>query len=596
MSGALLSARNLSVAFGEERVVDDFTLDIAPGEIVGLMGEPGCGKSIAALALLGLTRNGARIDSGRVDFQGVDLLALPEEKRRAYRGRDIALIVQNPRAALHPLLPIGEQISAIHRAHKGSNETEAANAAIAMLTRLGIADPERRMKAYAHELSTGMAQRVLIAMALVAGPRLLIADEPTSGLDVTIQAQLLDDLWDAARATGTGLLLVTRDLGLIANYCDRLLVMERGRVVETSAVKNFFAGPKTDYGARVLHLQRTALETPKPTPVAVAPQALVEVENLAKIFTVGGKALHAVDDVSFSIQPGECLGLIGESGSGKSTIGRCLLRLLEPSGGTLRYRGQDLRATEGAALTQLRARMQIVFQDPLEAMNPRFSVGEVVEEPLLLHAKFSRAERRAKVEALLAQVGVAASAVAEMPKTLSAGQQQAVAIARALATDPDFLVLDEPTSSLTPEATAEFLTLLRRLSAERKLAYLFISHDLTTVGAICHRVAVLYLGRVVETGTTAQLFGSPRHPYAQALLAAHLAPDIGDRRVDRTVRQSLKGEIPSPIDRPPGCALTGRCPQELPRCRTEAQSLLPQSDGRAVRCWRVGEAAAAAAE
>jgi oligopeptide/dipeptide ABC transporter ATP-binding protein len=594
MSGVLLSARNLSVAFGAERVVENLALDIAPGEIVGLMGEPGCGKSIAALAMLGLVRNGARIESGSVAFEGRDLLAMPDDERRAHRGRDIGLVVQNPRAALHPLLPVGAQIAAIFRAHKGGTEAEAESAAIKMLTRLGIADPERRMRAYAHELSTGMAQRVLIAMALVAGPRLLIADEPTSGLDVTIQAQLLDDLWDTARATGTGLLLVTRDLGLIANYCDRLLVMARGRIVEASAVKDFFAGPKTEYGARVLHLQRTALETPKPKPVTVAPQPLVDVTNLGKIFTVGGKALHAVDDVSFSIQPGECLGLIGESGSGKSTIGRCLLRLLEPSAGNLRYRGQDLRATEGSALTQLRARMQIVFQDPLEAMNPRFTVGEVVEEPLLLHASLARPERRTRVEALLAQVGVAATFIDEKPKTLSAGQQQAVAIARALATDPDFLVLDEPTSSLTPEATAELLTLLRKLSAERNLAYLFISHDLTTVGAICHRVAVLYLGRVVELGTTAQVFGSPNHPYAKALLAAHLAPDVADRRVDRAVRQSLKGEIPSPIDRPPGCALAGRCPQELPRCRTDAQILSPLSDGRTVRCWRAGEQALAA--
>lgn len=594
MSDALLSARSLSVAFGRERVVEDFSLDIAPGEIVGLMGEPGCGKSIAALALLGLTRNGAHIESGRVEFQGRDLLSMTEEERRAVRGRDIALVVQNPRAALHPLLPVGQQITSIYRAHKSGSEIEAQAAAIAMLTRLGIADPERRMNAYPHELSTGMAQRVLIAMALVAGPRLLIADEPTSGLDVTIQAQLLDDLWDTARATGTGLLLVTRDLGLIANYCDRLLVMERGRVVETSAVKDFFAKPRTEYGARVLHLQRTALETPKPKPVATSPQPLVDVAHLGKIFTVGGKALHAVDDVSFSIQPGECLGLIGESGSGKSTIGRCLLRLIEPNAGSLQYRGQDLRATEGKTLTQLRARMQIVFQDPLEAMNPRFTVGEVVEEPLLLHSALSRAERRTKVEALLAQVGVAAAFIDEKPKTLSAGQQQSVAIARALATDPDFLVLDEPTSSLTPEATAELLTLLRRLSAERNLAYLFISHDLTTVGAICHRVAVLYLGRVVELGTTAQVFGAPKHPYAQALLSAHLAPDVADRRVDRAVRQSLKGEIPSPIDRPPGCALAGRCPQELARCRSDVQTLSPQSDGRAVRCWRVSETALAA--
>lgn len=598
-SGTIIEARNVAVAFPRESGADvvavrDFSISIGAGEFVGLMGEPGCGKSIAAMALMGLVRTPGHITQGSITFLGQDLLALDEDELRAIRGRDIGMIVQNPRFSLHPMLRVGVQISNVYRAHNKVSRREAWSHAIDMLRMVGINDPERRVKAYPHELSSGMAQRVLIAIALSSGPRLLIADEPTSGLDVTIQAQFLDQMWETVRKTMSAVLLVTQDLGILANYCDRVLIMQDGRIVEEAPVRQFFTAPRHDYSKSILALQREAQEGGRDIArVDETQPPLIQIDNLTMHFPIRGSRskVHAAENVSIAIRPGECVGLVGESGSGKTTVGRCLLRLEEPTSGEIVFEGVDLAALPLAAFRKYRAKMQIVFQDPLDSLNPRWTVEQVLGEPIKLHSNMTPEQRAARILELLRLVGLDEDVLLALPRELSAGRQQRVSIARALAPNPQFIVLDEPTSALTPETTAEIIRLLIDLSDELKIAYLFISHDLTTVKYICHRVVVMYLGQVVELGTKDEVFNSPRHPYAKALLSSHLFPDVTNRRVDREVRETLAGEIPSPITEnlPKGCYLYGRCPSQEDRCRDMPQELKPIEGGRLVRCWRITE-------
>ena len=603
----LIAVEGLAVGFPRPdgtrlEAVHDVSFALRPGEFVGLMGEPGCGKSTVAIAMMGLVRAPGTISAGRVLYQGRNLLAMPEPELEKLRGRDIGIIVQNPRTSLHPLINVGTQIANVYRVHSGCGRKEAWARAVEMLSMVGINDPARRAKAFPHELSTGMTQRVLIAMALSSTPKLLIADEPTSGLDVTIQTAFLDQMWQAAQATGSAVLLVTQNLGIVANYCDRVLIMKDGTVVERAPVRQFFQSPQHAYSQRVLALQREeggASRAARSDEIAPA-APLIAVQSLTKHFLLrnGRGKVHAVDDVSFTLRPGECLGLVGESGSGKTTTGRCLLRLETPTAGELRFRGTELSSLSEAEFRPYRAKLQIVFQDPLDSMNPRWTVNEVIGEMLALHSDASATARQARIAELLTLVGLAPAVRTLRPAEMSAGRQQRVAIARAIATNPDFIVLDEPTSALTPETTAEIITLLMDLSRRLGLAYLFISHDLTTVKYICHRIAVMYLGQIVEIGTKEQLFTAPAHPYTQALMGAHLFPDLSMRRVDSAPRPMLEGEIPSPINLPEGCYLAGRCPQCVARCTTMKQDLTALPDGREVRCWRVaaGELVAAPAE
>lgn len=579
-ASTVLAARGLTVAApGGRPVVDGADLDLQAGEIVGLTGPSGAGKSTLAFALLGLARAPFSLAGGQVLIGGRDLLSLPEEAARAVRGRDIGLIVQNPRAALHPMLDVGRQIGRIWRTHTGGDARAARDRALEMLRLVGINDPDRRAAAFAHELSGGMAQRVLIAAALAADPAILVADEPTSGLDVTVQAQFLDLMWRAAKDRGTAMLLVTQEPGVLANYCDRVLTMEAGRIVADRPTRDHFAGRAVTARAAIRILPATG-----GAPVATA-------EALTKRFPLrDGKAVHAVDDLTLSIRPGEAVGLVGESGSGKTTAGRCLLRLIEPTAGRVTLAGRDLSTLSAGHLRRLRAKAQIVRQDPFDSFDPRWTLGRSLREPLDAHRPdMDAGAKAARVAELIRLVGCDPRVAGARPRDLSAGMLQRLAIARALATEPAFIVLDEPTSVLTPDARREIVALLRRLQDELGVAYLFISHDLTTVAALCHRVVVMYLGQIVEEGTTAAIFDDPRHPYTRALIAAHLDEDPANRRVDRPQPDRVEGEIPSPIDLPTGCYLASRCPMALDRCGTDRQVLTPLGHGRAVRCWRVGE-------
>jgi peptide/nickel transport system ATP-binding protein len=584
----LLTTRNLSVTYptaaGPVTPLAGVDLSIRPREVVGLVGDAGSGKSTLALALLGLARPPGRI-TGEVTFDGRDLLTLPDEELRAIRGRDIGIIVQNPRAALNPMLRVGRQIGYAYRAHNPGGAASSRARAIEMLRLVGINDPERRVDSFAHELSGGMAQRALIAMALSSRPRLLIADEPTSGLDVTIQAQFLDQMWKTVQDTGSAILLISQELGVIANYCDRVLVLHDCRIVEDAPVRDFFAAPSHAYSQDMLRLFR---ERGTAFPPQVSdPHPLLVTEGLTKHFPLrnSAKVVQAVDRVALTIHRGEAVGLVGESGSGKTTVGRCLMRLLDPTAGRILFDGTDITTLDAAALSRLRARVQIVFQDPFDSVNPRWTIEDIVTEPLAIHGQGTGPDRRARAEAALRLVDLDPGLLARRPRGLGASTLQRVSIARALILQPEFVVLDEPTSVLAPRARTALIALLARLRADLGISFLFISHDLTTVRYLCQRVAVMYLGQIVEDGTVEQVFTSPRHPYSRALLAAHLFPDPTRRRVDGTLPPALQGEIPSPIDVPRGCYLASRCPHAAAPCAS-AQTLTPLPDGRLVRCIR----------
>lgn len=593
MTGPLIDVRDLQVTYRTEkaatRPVDGVSFAINPREVVGLIGDAGSGKSTTALALLGLARPPGRITKGQIHFEGHDLLTLPDEQLRAIRGRDIGIIVQNPRASLNPMLRVGRQIGFAYQAHNKATDAEAGRQAIEMLRMVGINDPERRAEAFAHELSGGMAQRALIAMALSSRPKLLIADEPTSGLDVTIQAQFLDQMWQTVQDTGSAILLITQELGVIANYCDRVLVLHEGRIVEDAPVRQFFEAPEHPYSREVVSLRRvgTDKDTPAAGPATAAP--LVTLDALTKHFPLRGsdKVVQAVDKVTLTIGKGEAVGLVGESGSGKTTVGRCLLQLVPPTAGRIAFAGADITALPAAEMRRLREKMQIVFQDPFDSLNPRWTLARILVEPLKIHAPADAATHRARAAEALRLVDLDPALLDRKPRGLGASTLQRVNIARALILNPEFVVLDEPTSVLAPRARTSLIALLARLKAELGISFLFISHDLTTVRYLCQRVAVMYLGQIVEQGTVEQVFGNPRHPYSQALLSAHLFPDPTHRRVDHPVPAALQGEIPSPIDVPKGCYLASRCPHAVDACQAAVQVLAQLPDGRQVRCARV---------
>lgn len=585
----ILRTKGLTVRYPygskEFTAVDGIDLTIESGEIVGLIGESGSGKSSLALALLCLARNPGTL-SGQVYLNGQQLIGLSDDQLRNIRGRAIGLITQKPRQSLNPFQNIGTQIKRVFQAHTDATDAQAEQQAITLLESVGINDAERRLKAYPHELSGGMAQRALISMALSAHPDLLIADEPTSGLDVTIQAQFLDRMWERAKQESTAVLLVTQDLGIVANYCDRVLVMEQGKIVEDLPTGEFFANPQDSYSKRVLALvhERQAAKTASSSDEG---EVLLEVEDLTKTFTLQDKqVLQAVSKVSFSVRQGRSLGLVGESGSGKTTVGRLILRLLEADSGDIEFQGQPVRQLKGSSLKSFRSRVQVVFQDPFDSLNPRWTVERILAEPIDLHLHLDAATKKARILELLGQVGLPESALGIRPAGLSAGQQQRVCLARALATSPDFLVLDEPTSALPPAARVEMIGLLRRLQEQLQLSFILISHDLSTVRELCQDVAVMYLSQVVEVGSTTEVFSNPKHPYTRALLDSVLFPDPNDRRVDRADREDLSGEIPSPIDLPKGCYLAGRCPLVEERCMLEPQVLAEIKPGHVVRCWK----------
>lgn len=539
---ALLSVTDLSVVIGSKTLVDKVSFDLASGEVLSIVGESGSGKSMTAKALMGLLPPKANA-SGRAMFDGMDLLATGVQPPR---GTGIGLIFQEPMTALTPVLTIGLQLTEALVSHGICNAGEAQRRAIAMLDRVGIPSPEDRMRQYPHELSGGMRQRVVIAMMMLLDPRILIADEPTTALDVTVQAQILDLLREIVTDTQIGLILITHDMGVVAEMADNVLVMKSGKAEEFGAVQRIFAAPEADYTTTLLDAVPRIDASTSRKPALTEP--LLKVGGINKTFAKRGAifskaARHkALDDVSLTIHRGETLALVGESGSGKTTVGRVIARLTEADTGTVTLNDTDLLALSGRELQDKRRAVQMIFQDPYASLDPRHTVGSTIAEPLIIHQNLSKSERSEQVHELLEKVGLSADMAQRYPHEFSGGQRQRIAIARAIAAKPLLVVADEPTSALDVSIQAKVLDLLESLKRSEDLTLLFISHDLAVVRQIADRVAVMRNGRILELGPSAELFANPRHPYTRALIDVAPVPDPTRKRGKRPV---LKGDYPT---------------------------------------------------
>ncbi|SFI51891.1 ABC transporter ATP-binding protein [Albimonas pacifica] len=549
MSETLLSVQDLTVAFGRgpERnvAVKGLSYDLRKGETLAIVGESGSGKSVSSMALLGLLPpRSACIESGRAMFRDRDLLTLPEADKRALRGDAITMIFQEPMTSLTPVLRIGLQLTEALVEHKAMSQREAEARAREMLRLVGLDQPERRMRQFPHELSGGMRQRVMIAMAMAADPAILIADEPTTALDVTVQAQILNLMRGLKDQFSTSIILITHDMGVVAEMADRVVVMNRGRKVEEGPVSTLFTAPKEAYTRRLLDAvprlgAYAAAAEPRRVVEAPAPvgDTLVRARGMSKTFSSGGflfgrggATTRAMQDVGFELKAGETLALVGESGSGKSTTGRAVLRLMELDAGEVEVDGVDVRNLSSSGLRKARRRMQMIFQDPFASLNPRMSVGKLVAEPMTIHGIASGSELDGRVEELFRRVGLEADHIRRYPHEFSGGQRQRIAIARALGVGPKLIVADEPTSALDVSVQAQVLELMLELQQSLGLAYLFISHDMAVVEEVSHRVAVMRQGRIVEIGTRQAVLNAPAHAYTRALLAAVPVPDPARER------------------------------------------------------------------
>ncbi|MER5208438.1 ABC transporter ATP-binding protein [Streptomyces sp. NPDC002825] len=534
----LVEVDGLTVEFdGGARAVDGLSFTLAEGRALALVGESGSGKSTVAGALLGLHRGtGARV-GGTVRVDGIDVAAATPAELRRLRGGVAAMVFQDPLSALDPYYAVGDQIAEVYRIHHPVSGKAARARAVEVLDRVGIPDAARRSRSRPHEFSGGMRQRALLAMALACEPRLLVADEPTTALDVTVQAQILDLLHELRRETGTALLLVTHDVGVAAESVDEVLVMRGGREVERGPVGEVLGAPTAPY-TRSLLSAVPRLDGPERTP-AEKGEVLLEAVGLRREFGRGKSAVTAVDGVSLTVRAGETLGVVGESGSGKTTLGRMLVRLLDPTGGELRYGGREIGALPDRELRPYRRELQMVFQDPVASLNPRRSVGESIADPLRVAGERDETRIRGRVRELLDRVGLDPDRYEAYPHEFSGGQRQRVGIARALAAEPRIVVCDEPVSALDVTTQAQVTALLAELQAELGLGLVFIAHDLAVVRQVSDRVAVMRGGRVVEQGTVAEVYGAPQDPYTRRLLAAvpSLDPVLAAERRER--RQEL---------------------------------------------------------
>jgi peptide/nickel transport system ATP-binding protein len=690
---SLLSVKDLAIHIGAARPVDGVSFDIAAGECFTLLGESGCGKSMTALGLMRLLPAAAEVASGSVMFEGRELLALPESGMRDIRGGahydpprssfglaappggahaasgrpsgGMAMIFQEPATSLNPVLTVGRQIIEALELHAGLRGAAARERAEELLGQVGIPDPRRRLDEFPFQLSGGLRQRVMIAIALAGSPRLLIADEPTTALDVTIQAQVLDLLDELRHKQDMALLLITHDLGVVARMADRIGVMYAGQLVEEAPRREFFAQPAHPYSVRLFAAlpdaerrggrlatipgsvpaaeirhpgcrfadrcdeavlicaatpppwreiatgQRVRCHLPGPAPAVLQKvgagdmalagdsKSLLEVSNLQVHFPIrrgilqrAVGAVRAVDGMSLQLMPGRTLALVGESGCGKTTAGKAMLQLLRPTAGSVQLDGIELTTRSTGELRPLRAKMQMVFQDPFASLNPRLRIGDIIAEGMLALGTggvgdkggnvgngASDRDTAAKVGPLLEQVGLRADMVSRYPHEFSGGQRQRIAIARALAVRPQLLICDEPTSALDVSVQAQILNLLSDLQRDLKLAYLFITHNIAVVDYLAHDVAVMYLGRVVESGSAEEVLRSPRHPYTQALLAA--VPRVDGARSDVP---KLAGDMPSPANPPAGCHFHPRCPLADEACRRDYPAERRFGATQVVRC------------
>jgi len=556
----ILDVQDISISVktdeGEKSVVRNFTYHVNAQETLCIAGESGSGKSISSLAVMGLLpKTSARVTNGKAILDGTDLLQLPEQQMQHIRGNDIAMIFQEPMTSLNPVMTIGDQLREVLRFHKSMQGAEASKHALDMLEAVRLSEAKKRLDQYPHELSGGMRQRVMIAMSLLCSPKVLIADEPTTALDVTIQAQMLTLMKELQREFDTGLILITHDMGVVAEMADRVLVVNQGEMVEEGTVENIFHAPQKTYTQELIgDLPKLGSMTgikpcSKTDPSAAAPP-LLEVKDLTVRFDIAGgilqrtvKRVHAVEKISLQLNAGETLSLVGESGCGKSTTGRALLNLVDWQG-SIKVAGEDLRVAHKRDTLAARRNIQMIFQDPYASLNPRKTVGDLVQEPLVIHKIGDGPEQRDKVAQLFKRVGLNPSDASRYPHEFSGGQRQRICIARALALNPKIIVADESVSALDVTVQAQVLDLLKELQDELGLSYLFISHDMAVVEQVSHRVGVMYMGQIVETGPRDKVFENPQHEYTKALLAAVPIPDPNQRKKRALL---IGGEIPSPV-------------------------------------------------
>lgn len=673
MTEQLLNISGLKTWLGSDvqptRAVDGIDLSIHKGETVAILGESGCGKSMTALSVMQLVpMHVGKIVAGQVIFAQQDLLQLSEMQMRTLRGRRIAMIFQEPMTSLNAVLSIGYQIEEVLKQHLGMTGIKLRERVLELLDAVGIPDPVHRYNEYPHQLSGGMKQRVMIAIALAGEPELLIADEPTTAVDVTIQAQILELLRDLQQKTDMSLLLITHDLGVVAQMADRVAVMYAGHIVEQSPREQFFNDPQHPYTKKLFaslpqrnkrqqrldvikgsvpnldkafhgcrfadrcdaafqdcydappewistgtqrgvrcYLYDNNIQAPleraednavsedpmvvdstvtapesEETPLLLAEDVKVHFPVKKGLFrhTVG--YVYAVDGVDMQIQHGHTLALVGESGCGKTTMGKALLQLIRPTSGLVQFDQTELTQLRGEALRRIRSDIQIIFQDPYSSMDPRMMVGNILEEGMIaLHIESSYTKRMQRIKKLLGLVGLPEDVVKRYPHEFSGGQRQRICIARALAVDPKLIVCDEPTSALDVSVQAQILNLLKSLQDELGLSYLFITHNLSVVEYLAHDVAIMYLGRIVEQGTVDEVFTQPRHPYTQALLSAVPVIDIKTKR--QQIR--LQGDIPSPMNPPKGCHFHPRCSYANAECKLDYPQTTHLSDTHVVKCY-----------
>jgi peptide/nickel transport system ATP-binding protein/glutathione transport system ATP-binding protein len=574
----LVSIENLRVEFqtnaGVVVGVEDVSFHINPGETVCVVGESGSGKSVSSLSLMRLVEfGGGHIAEGHLNFtrgngEVQDLASADDSLMRTIRGNEIGMIFQEPMTSLNPVFTVGRQLTEGLRVHMGMNKTEAEARAIKLLKQVRIPEPERRLTQYPHELSGGMRQRVMIAMALACEPRLLIADEPTTALDVTIQAEILSLINNLKKETGTAVMFITHDMAVVAQMADRVVVMYRGNLVEEGPVTQIFENPQAEYTRALLaavpklgemndkaYPEPMAIvgeeSSPPGAPIIPGDEVLLEVKNLTTRYPVKGGLLrrtvanvHAVEDISFTLRKGETLSLVGESGCGKSSAGRSVLRLEEPLSGQVIINGQNILDLNPKDLHEARRNMQMIFQDPYASLNPTRKVVDQVIEPLLNYGIESGSALRDRAAALFDRCGLPNAFLDRYPHEFSGGQRQRVAIARALALNPKLIVADEAVSALDVSVQAQVINLMMELQSELGISYLFISHDMAVVERVSHQVAVMYLGRIVELGSRNEIFNNPQHSYTRTLLSAVPRPDPRNRQVDKVLNFK---PIPSPI-------------------------------------------------
>jgi peptide/nickel transport system ATP-binding protein len=660
----LLDINGLQVRFftpeGVVCAVQDVNLKLDEGETLALVGESGCGKTVTARSVLRLIYPPGKITKGGIRFQSKEVLELRSNDLSQFRGGDAAMIFQEPMTSLNPVFTIGDQLTEAIRLHQQVDEKEALQRAEKLLGLTGIPTPRERLSNYPHQLSGGMRQRVMIAMAISCNPKLLIADEPTTALDVTIQAQILEIIRGLKKEFGMAILLITHDLGVVAEMAERVAVMYAGRIVEVRAVSDLYADPQHPYTEGLLNsipgldrsvsrlhviegnvpnlldlpsgcafrdrcpfaiahcaeavppltMVRPGLEvacfnyhdlreakaveireTAAPAPVEKGPvKPLVEVKSLVKYFIAdrgffgrGQTHVHAVENVSFTINQGETFGLVGESGSGKTTTGRVIVGLETPTAGDVIIDGVPVTRLLGKAQKENARRVQIIFQDPFSSLNPRMKVDTIIGEGLRIHYHLTPREKEERILEAMRSVGLERYHRERYPHEFSGGQRQRIGIARALILDPHFIVADEPVSALDVSIQAQILNLLRDLQQSRNLTYLFIAHNLSVVKHISDRIGVLYLGHLMEVAPKDEIYRQPLHPYTKALLSAVPVAKPGSRQ-DRTI---LEGDIPSPIHPPSGCCFRTRCPIAIPACAEQTPPLRELAPGHLVACIRV---------